>query len=72
MTNTALLEKLIKESGLKKGYLAKKANMSLAWLRACIKNEGEFREGQMAAIANELGITEPTLFMAVFFAHDGA
>lgn len=72
MTNTELLEKLIAESGLKKSYLAKVANMSPAWLRACIINEGEFRESQMIAIANALGIKDEKLFMAVFFAQFGA
>lgn len=72
MTNTALLEKLIADSGLKKSYLAKKADMSPAWFRACVVNKGEFREGQMAVIAKELGIEEPALFMAVFFAQSGA
>lgn len=72
MTNTELLEKIIKESGKKKGYLAEKAGMSAAWLRACIYNEGEFRESQMHALAQELNIEDPPTFMAVFFAQDGA
>lgn len=72
MTNTELLEQLIEKSGLKKGYLAEKAGMSLAWFRSCCVNKGEFRESQMDAIAKELGITDPALFMAVFFSHSGA
>ncbi len=72
MTNTALLEKIIKDSGKKKGHLAEKAGMSTVWLRACITNKGEFRESQMHAIAQELNITDPSMFMAVFFAQDGA
>lgn len=72
MTNTILLEELIKRSGKKKGHLAEKAGMSLAWFRACSMNQGEFRESQMHAIAVELGIEDPALFMAVFFAPSGA
>lgn len=71
MTNTALLEELIRKSGLKKSYLAEKAGMSLTWFRACCTNRGEFRESQMKTIADELGIKDPTLFMAVFFAPCG-
>ena len=72
MTNTELLEELIEKSGKKKGHIAEKAGMSLAWFRACSVNKGEFRESQMHAIAEELGIEEPALFMAVFFAPNGA
>lgn len=72
MTNTKLLEQLIEQSGLKKGYLAEKAGMSLTWFRACSVNKGEFRESQMLAIAKELSIEDPALFMAVFFAPVGA
>lgn len=72
MTNTKLLEELIQKSGLKKGYLAEKAGMSLAWFRSCCINNGEFRESQMAVIAKELDIDDPALFMAVFFAQSGA
>ena len=72
MTNTKLLDELIEQSGKKKGHLARKAGMSLAWFRACCTNKGEFREGQMHAIAEELGIHDPELFMAVFFAPRGA
>lgn len=69
MTNTTLLEQLIKDSGLKKGYLAEKAGMSQVWFRSCMVNEGEFRESQMKAIARELNfLDKPKLFMAVFFA----
>ena len=72
MTNTEMLEKLIQESGKKKGYLAEKAGMSAAWFRACLLNKGEFRESQMHIIAKELDITDPETFMAVFFAQNGA
>lgn len=72
MTNTKLLEEFIRKSGKKKGYLAEKAGMSLAWFRACSLNKGEFRESQMYAIAQEVGIKDPPTFMAVFFAEDGA
>lgn len=72
MTNTKLLEQLIKESGLKKSYLARKAGISLAWFRACVANRGEFKESQMQAIARELGIKDEKLFVAVFFAQFGA
>lgn len=73
MTNTKLLEQLIKDSGLKKSYLAEKAGISLNWFRACVVNEGEFRESQMHVIARELNfIDNPEMFMAVFFAQSGA
>ena len=72
MTNTALLEEYIQKSGKKKGYLAEKAGMSLAWFRACSTNKGEFKESQMHSLAQELNIEDPPTFMAVFFAQDGA
>lgn len=72
MTNTVLLEKLIKESGKKKKYLAEKVNLSGAGFRNCIINKAEFTASQIDILCEELNITSLKLKQAVFFAKSGA
>lgn len=72
MTNTELLEKLIRESGKKKGYLAQKCGLSLAGFRNCLTNRAEFRQSQIDILCGELNITSLKVKEAVFFARLGA
>lgn len=72
MTNTELLERLIDESGKKKGYLAKRCGLSLAGFRNCVINKAEFRQSQIDILCDELNITSLKLKEAVFFAKVGA
>jgi len=68
MTNTELLEAKIKESGKKKGYLAKKIGLSYGGFSARIKNKFDFTTTQVDTLCKELGITSLKEKEAVFFA----
>lgn len=70
MTNTELLEKAIKDSGLKKGFIADKIGLSRAGLNNCIKNEAEFKQSQIAVLCILLGIKKNERD-AIFFAEIG-
>lgn len=72
MTNTALLDKKIEESGKKINYLAKKCGMSVQTFRRCRKNESEFRTKHINVLCAELGITKLTEKEAIFYAKVGA
>lgn len=58
MTNKKLLEKIIKESGYKKGYIAERAGLSRAGFCNCINNRAEFKASQINAICELLGIDQ--------------
>lgn len=66
MTNTKLLEQLIKERGLKKAYIAKKLGLSRAGLCNLLNNRSEFRASQIQALTELLDLTEAQR-NAVFF-----
>ena len=68
MTNTQLLNDLIKKSGLKKVYIAEKAGLSPVGLHHCITGKSEFKASQIGIICNLLGIKDLELKEAVFFA----
>ena len=72
MTDTAMLEKLIADSGKKKGYLAQRCGLSTAGFRNCVTNKAEFRSGQIAILCEELNITSLKVKDAVFFAKVGS
>lgn len=71
MTNTELLEKAIKESGLKKGFLAEKIGLSAAGFCNCLNNRAEFRASQINALCDLLGIVDLAEKEAIFFADFG-
>ena len=71
LTNTKLLEKKIRESGLKKGYLAEKCGLSRAGYRNCELNKAEFTTSQVNTLCEQLGITSLREKEAIFFAKDG-
>ena len=68
MTNTKLLEKKIKESGKKKGYLAERCGLSRAGFRNCELNKAEFTASHIDTLCVELEITSLREKEAIFFA----
>ena len=71
MTNTELLEKKIKESGKKVGYLAEKVGLSYAGFRNCVTNKSEFRAAHIDILCKELNIDLKEM-KRIFFANSGA
>jgi hypothetical protein len=72
VTNTALLEEKIKQSGKKKKFLAEKCGLSMQGFRNCLKNKAEFKTGHIKILCAELGITKLTEKEAIFYADDVA
>lgn len=72
MTNTTLLEEKIKQSGLKKGYLADRIGVSRSTFYAQVRNGVEFRVSQVKILCSLLGIKDPETMQAIFFSPDGA
>lgn len=70
MTNTALLEKIIKDKGIKKGKLVKALNTSYSWLKKKINNEKPFTADEMQKMCEVLGIEDLELKERIFFASD--
>lgn len=68
MTNEELLEEKIAASGKKKGYLAKKCNLSRQGFLNCSKNKANFDSSQIIILCKELGITSLREKEAIFFA----
>lgn len=71
MTNTALLEKAIKDSGLKKLFLAEKIGLTPAGFYNCLNNRAEFKASQINTLCDLLGITDLATKEAIFFAGFG-
>lgn len=67
MTNTELLEDLIKKSGYKKSYIAKAIGRSIQALNNKIKNESEFTGTELAILCLLLEINTFEAFHRVFF-----
>lgn len=57
MTNTALLESYISESGLKVGYICEKLGLSRQGFRKKLTNESEFKASEINTLATLLGIS---------------
>lgn len=70
MTNTKILEKAIKDSGLKKGHIAERLGVSRAGLINLINNRSEFKASQIQVLCDLLGLTEEQR-NAIFFAVSG-
>lgn len=68
MTNTALLEQIIKDKGIKKGKLVKALNTSYSWLKKKINNEKPFTADEMQILCEVLGIEDLELKERIFFA----
>ena len=67
MVDTELLESKIEQSGQKKGYLAKRCNLSRAGFRNCEINKADFTYGHVRILCLELNITDPEEEKAIFF-----
>ena len=67
MTNTKLLEKRIKDSGLKKSYIAKVLGISPKTLTHKINNRTGFYGCEISAMCKLLGITDESEKNAIFF-----
>ena len=68
MTNTALLEKKIIESGLKKSYIAKSIGLTPYGFTLKIRNKNEFKASEIEKICILLGIDSPEERCDIFFA----
>ena len=72
MTNTKLLEDKIRQSGLKKGFLAEKLGVSRGTFCAMVNNSSEFKASQIRDLCELLGIEDDETLRAIFFAPSGA
>lgn len=72
MTNTKLLEKKIKQSGLKKGYLAEKIGVSRTTFYALLHNSAEFKASQIKTLCEVLGVNDDETMKSIFFDQNGA
>ena len=68
MTNTEELEMIIKESGLKKSYIAKAINLSRQGFKNKCENKSEFTSTEIASLCELLNITKLTDKERIFFA----
>ena len=68
MTDSALLQKKIKEKGVKLGFLVKKLNTSYHWLNKKINNEKDFTASEIDILCEVLGITDLKEKDRIFFA----
>lgn len=70
MTNTALLEKIIKDKGIKKARIAKAIGVSYGWLKKKINNEVDFKACEIQELCSLLGIDDLELKDKIFFDKD--
>lgn len=68
MTDTARLERVISESGYKKSYIAKVIGLTPATLSRKIRNSSEFKASEIEGLCRLLGINDPGVKAAIFFA----
>lgn len=67
MADTQYLEKLIKESGKKKSYLADRIGCSRQYFRMKCNNEAEFTVNEANILCEELNVTKLTEKEKIFF-----
>jgi hypothetical protein len=67
MTDTLLLEKIIKDSGLKKGYIADQLGITRYGLAKKISNESEFKTSEVEKLSRILGINNLKDRQKIFF-----
>lgn len=68
MTNTALLEERIKDSGYQKKYIAKVLGLSPYGLALKINNKNEFKASEIETLSALLGIESCAEKNNIFFA----
>lgn len=66
MTNTILLEQIIKDSGMTRKAIARKMGITPESLRRKIKNKHEFGQGEIIALCKILRL-DRTQMLAIFF-----
>ena len=69
MTNTALLNQLIKESGLKKKYIAEQLGITGYGLQKKIENLSEFKSSEISIMCDLLNINSLKQKETIFFAN---
>lgn len=72
MIDSKRLEKIIQESGLKKGYLAERLGVSRGTFCALLNNKSEFKASQIRTLCELLNIRDDETLKAIFFAPSGA
>lgn len=72
MTNKKLLEDKIRQSGLKKGFLAQEIGVSRSTFCALLNNKSEFKANQIRKLCDLLDIKDDKTLRAIFFTPDGA
>ena len=70
MTNTALLEKVIKDKGVKIAKLVETLDTSYSWLKKKINNEIPFKAHEIQTMCEVLGIDDLEMKERIFFAVD--
>lgn len=70
MVNKELLDKKIKDSGLKKEFLAKSLGITRAGFYKKASNGSEFTTGEVAILCKMLSITKLTEKESIFFAEE--
>lgn len=71
MTDTQYLEKVIAESGKKKGYLADKLGISRQSFHKKMTNATRFNLNEVQVLCSELNITKLSVKNDIFFANEG-
>lgn len=69
MTNTQALETIIRESGLKKSYIADALNITGYALAKKIRNESEFKASEIDKLCQILKIVDFDEVKRIFFAN---
>ena len=70
MVNKDLLERLIQQSGKRKGYLAKQMGCDIRTLKAKCTNRSVFNTDEVAVLCKELNITSLRWKDDIFFAKE--
>lgn len=68
MTNTALLEKVINDSGLKREFIAEKCGITRQSLTSKINNRNLFTAKEIGVLCDVLNITDLQRKEEIFFA----
>ncbi len=70
MTNTAALNQLIRESGLKRSYIAKRLGISTTTLSYKINNRSDFNAREIDILRKLLGFKSLEQCFAIFFVEE--
>lgn len=70
MTNSVLLKKKIKTSGLKIGFIAEKLSSSYGWFNKKVAGEVSFKAWEIQTLCELLNITDLEEKEAIFFAEN--